>query len=581
VEHETSNLTTRPNANVISLPKAPTGNPGLDSILLGGLPRGRSTLLSGGPGCGKSLIALEFAVRGAADGEPAIYIPFEERPDAVRTNAQTLGWDLVALERERRLFVLDARMDSDPIISGEFDLKGLLAIVDGATRAFGAKRLVLDAIDVLLRFYNDPNRERDQLFALNEWLLERALTTVLTVKRSEGMETNSRYEFLDYLADCVIHLDQRVTDQVTTRRLRIVKYRGSDYGRNEYPYVTAAGGLRVIPISNVELRHKPLGEPVSSGHIALDDLLGGGYHRSSCVTICGASGTGKTTLASVFTCAAASRGEKVLFITFEESMEAVAGAMLSSGTDLRPGLRDGTIMSLSAMPESMGVEEHLLRILDVIEHFEPMHVVVDAVSAARRMGSDRGAFEFLVRLINACRERGLTMILLNQTHGDTLALEIAGEQLSSLVDTILFLRYVESAGETNRVVSAVKSRGREHSNQVREFRITGHGIEIAEVYVGEGGVLTGTARQEKEAWDAAEARRTDAMIEAKRREIDRRRAELQAEEARLTAAVAQAQVELGNLEIEQQKGREGRRTRQSLRSGPEPGEEPAAPGGQT
>lgn len=274
------------------LPKTPTGNPGLDRILRGGLPKGRTTLFSGGPGCGKSLLALEFVLRGAEEGEPGIYVPFEERADSVRTNALTLGWDLAAMERDRRLFIVDTYIDHETVVSGTFDLKGMLAIVEGVVRDIGGKRLVLDAIDVLLRYYHDPAREREQLFALNDWLLERGLTSVLTVKRSGSTENHSRYEFLDYLADCVIQLDQRVTDQVTTRRLRVIKYRGSDYGRNEYPYVTAAGGLRMVPISDVELRHRRLGEPVTSGSARLDEVLGGGYLRSSCVMISGASGAG-------------------------------------------------------------------------------------------------------------------------------------------------------------------------------------------------------------------------------------------------------------------------------------------------
>ncbi len=548
------------------LAKTATGNQGLDRILYGGLPAGRTTIVSGGPGCGKSLLALEFAVRGAGDGEPGIYIPFEERCDAVRANARTLGWDLEDLERQGRLFLLDAPVEPETIVSGSFNLKGLLAIVDGMIRDRGARRLVLDAIDVLLRYYNDVNREREQLFVLNDWLLQRGLTSIFTVKRGEGAENNSRYEFLDYLADCVIHLDQRVSQQVTTRRLRVVKYRGSDYGRNEYPYVTAAGGLRMIPISGVELRHKALGEPVTSGQPELDGVLGGGYLRASSIMIAGASGTGKTTLASVFAAAAAQRREKVLLVSFEESMEAITGAMLSSGTDLRPGLRAGTIMPVSAMPESMGVEEHLLRLLDAIAAFEPQHMIIDAVSAARRMGGERSAFEFLVRLLNVCRERGITLIMLNQTQGDVMALEIAGEQLSSLVDCIVFLRYVEIGGETNRMVSVVKSRGRRHSNQVREFRITDSGIQIADTYSGEGGVLTGTARQEKEARDAVDLRRIESQIEAKRREILRHRAEAQAEAARLGAAVEQAEVELRNMEIERDRAREGRRIRQDMRN---------------
>lgn len=556
-----------PIASPIQLPKVPTGNSGLDRILFGGLPQGRTTLFSGGPGCGKSLVALEFLVRGAQSGEPGIFVAFEERPEAVRTNALTLGWDLAQLEQEGRFYLVDARVGHDTVIAGNFNLKGLLAIIEGIVQEIGARRLALDAIDVALRLYNDPARERDQLFLLNDWLLEHALTTAITVKRSEGQENSARYEFLDYLTDCVIHLDQRVADQVTTRRLRVVKYRGSDYGRNEFPYVTTSGGLRVIPISTTELRHKPLGEPVTSGHPALDETLGGGYRQGACVLIAGASGTGKTTLASTFARAACERGERVLYISFEESAEGIVSAMMSSQTDLRPAIRSGLLRTLTAMPEAMGAEEHLVRIIDVLVEFSPQHVILDAISAARRFGGERAGFDFLVRLISPCRDRGITVLVLNQTPGSVLAGSLSGEEVSSVVDTVVFLRYVEIGGETNRVVSVVKSRGSAHSNQIREFRITANGIDFAEVYTGEGGVLTGAARQEKEALDAIVFRQRAALIEAKQREIARRKAELEAENARMAAAIEQTEAELQGMELEQVKLTDSRRERGGLRTG--------------
>jgi len=551
----------------VQLPRVATGNPGLDEVLFGGLPKGRTTLFSGGPGCGKSILGLEFLVRGALAGHPGILVPFEEHIDAVRANALTLGWDLAALEKQNLIMLVDAHVDHEMVLSGNFDLHGLLGIIDGAARFLKAERLVLDAIDVLLRYFNDAAREREQFFFLNDWLLNRKLTTVLTVKRSDFGNGSGRYEFLDYLADCVVHLDQRVNQQVTTRRLRVVKYRGSNYGRNEYPYVTAPGGITVIPISGAELRHKPLGNPFTSGQPQLDEMLGGGYPQNSCILIAGASGTGKTTLVSLFARTACERGERVLFVGFEESAEALTGAMLSSGTDLRPALKAGTLRPLTSMPEAMGIEEHLVRVAKAIEEFGPHHVVLDAMSAVRRMGSDRAAFDFMVRLVGLCREHGITLLFTNQTKGNEQMGEIAGEETSSLVDTILSLRYIEVGSETNRTIGVVKSRGMSHSNQLREFRITDNGVELAEVYSGEGGVLTGAARQEQEARDAAERRRTTAVVEAKRSEIQRRKAELEAETARLSAAVEQAEIELTQLEIERNKLREDQDTRYAMRGG--------------
>lgn len=551
----------------VTLARVATGNSGFDQVLLGGLPKARTTLVSGGPGCGKSILALEFLVRGCLAGEPGVLVAFEERPEAVLANALTLGWDLAALEDEGLLSLVDAHIDQEMITAGSFDLRGLLAIVEGTAREIGAQRLVLDALDVLLRYFNDPAREREQLFLLNDWLLERKFTSILTVKRTSKSDAAGHYEFLDYLADCVIHLDQRVNEQVTTRRMRVVKYRGSDYGRNEYPFITGQGGLRFVPVSGAELRHKAFGPPVSSGGRKLDEILGGGYPRGSSVLITGPSGTGKTTLVSVFACAAAKRKEKVLFIGFEESSEALVSAMLSSGTDLRPALTSGMLRSITAMPETMGVEEHLVRVIDAIKDFSPDHVVLDAISAMGRSGAANAAFDFLVRLITVCRETGITLLVVNQSLDNASPGEVAAGQASSLVDTIVALRYIEAGGETNRLIDVVKSRGMAHSNQLREFRITDNGVDIADIYSSEGTVLTGTARMEREALDAVDFRRNEALIEAKRSEVARRRAELEAETARLRAAIQQSEAELSELEIETSRAGETREARLKMRSG--------------
>jgi len=283
--------------------------------------------------------------------------------------------------------------------------------------------------------------------------------------------------------------------------------------------------------------------------------------------IAGPSGTGKTTLASMFIRSACERGDRVLFVGFEESIDALISAMLSSGNDLRPALKSHALRPITAMPEAMGVEEHLIRISDALDEFHPQHVVLDAMSAVRRMGSDRASFDFLVSLVSLCRGHGITLVLTNQTTGSEQMGEIAGEEASSLVDTILCLRYIEVGGETNRLIGVIKSRGMQHSNQLREFRITEHGVEVSDIYAGQGGVLTGAARQEKEEQDAIERRRAAAVVEAKRSEITRRRAELEAEKGRLSAAVEQAEIELKQLEIEVRKTTEGRIVRSDMRLG--------------
>ncbi|MBL7062990.1 MAG: AAA family ATPase [Anaerolineae bacterium] len=337
-----------PPTKVGALPKTATYIAGLDEVLEGGLPAGRTTLVNGSPGCGKSVLGLEFVYRGAAAGEPGIFITFEERADAVRANASTLGMALAPLEEADKLFLYAARVDPEMVLAGEFDPKGLLAIIEGKARAMGARRIVLDALDVLLRLYDDPARERTALYAINDWLRDHEMTAVLTVKTPQAPATSSRYEFLDFMADCVIYLDQRVVEQVITRRLRVLKYRGSSHGHNEYPYVITADGMSVIPLSTAGLRHKPLGEKVSCGQARLDTILDGGYRRASCVLISGTSGAGKTALAATFVRAACERGERVLYISFEESEEALVDCMLSPGIDLYPALQAGTLRILTA-----------------------------------------------------------------------------------------------------------------------------------------------------------------------------------------------------------------------------------------
>ena len=309
--------------------------------MYGGLPEGRTTLIEGSPGTGKSIMGLEFLYRGAMAGQAGIFVAFEERASAVRRNALTLGWDLEALEKAGKLAIIEARLDPETIVSGDFNIKALMAIIDGTSKAIGAKRIVFDALDVLLRLFDDPTRERSEMYSLHEWLLDHEMTAILTVKASESNSIFSRYEFLEFMADCVIRLIQRPGEWVSTRELQIIKYRGSDFGRNAYPFVIQPGGISVIPISEFGLQHQALGPHVSSGNEQLDSVLGGGYRQGSSILIAGSSGTGKTTIANTFVKAACDRGEKVLYLGFEESEEAMVATMLSPGIDLRPAIKKG------------------------------------------------------------------------------------------------------------------------------------------------------------------------------------------------------------------------------------------------
>ena len=286
------------------IPKVPTQIAGLDEVLEGGLPRGRTTLVSGGPGSGKTVLGLEFLCRGAMAGEPGVFVTFEERAEAIRMNALSMGWDLAALEKAGKVAIVEARLYGEEVLSGDFDIQGMLAIVGGHAKRIRARRIVMDALDVLLRVYGDPQRERNELYRLHDWLIDRKLTSVLSVKAQLDGNMAHRYEFLDFMADCVIRLDHRVVGQVATRRLRVIKYRGSGFGTNEYPYVIGDHGIVLFPLTKAELTHQPLGPKVSSGLAGLDAMLDGGFRRASCILIAGTSGTGKTTLASTFARAA-------------------------------------------------------------------------------------------------------------------------------------------------------------------------------------------------------------------------------------------------------------------------------------
>lgn len=456
-------------------PKTPTGIPGLDEILLGGVPEGRITLVRGGPGTGKTVLGLEFIYRGAVLGEPGIFVTFEERAEVVRQNARSLGWELEPLERDGRLLILQPDLPANFVESGEFDLSGLLAILDGHSKALGAKRIVIDAADVILRLFRSPHDRENQLFALHYWLWRHGQTAVLTLKMM--LEQSRAHDRLEYMVDCVLHLDNRVIAQVTTRRLRVIKYRGSGFLSNEFPCIITNNGMALMPITRPQLGRKVEGK-VSTGVAGLDSLLDGGLARGTCVLIGGTTGTGKTTIASSFATAACQRQERVLYVNFEESVESLTTSMKSSGFDLTSTLEEGCLNVIASMPESMGAEEHLWRLFQVFDDFAPEHLIVDAISACRRMGSQEVAFDFLVRLLTYCRSRGVTCIFLNQSGPGMSAHSISGVGVSSLVDTLIVLEQDWPSDMHRRRLLIVKSRGSRHSHVFHTFEITDDGIRV-------------------------------------------------------------------------------------------------------
>jgi circadian clock protein KaiC len=550
----------------MSIEKVPTFIHGLDDILDGGFPKGRTTIVNGGPGCGKSILSLEWLYRNALKGQPGMFISFEEKPSDVRLNALTMGWNLSDLEQKGLMFLLDACPKSNMVVSGVFDVSGLLNIIDGKARQMNASNIVLDALDILLRLYENQFLEQNDVYTIHNFLTAKFYTTLMTVKTWQNPSLSNIYSFVDFMADCVIQLDQRVSNQISTRRLRVSKYRGSGFGRNEYPFSISGNGCAILPISTQGLHHKALGDVFSSGNKRLDNLLGGGYRRGSTILISGLTGSGKTTLSGTFIKSICQQDEKVLFIGFEESEGAIVNNLLSPGIDLRPAIENKKLQFITCLPEAMGVEEHLFRIIQRMNSMSPNHLIVDAVSACKRMGGVQSASDFVIRLINLCKENHLTILLINQSLDGNQLYQISGMDISSLIDTAVVLNFKESNGEINRTILVLKSRGLSHSNQYREFLITNHGIELMDVYLGEGGVLTGSARLEKMSRDEQDQRLRKFKIETIQCDIANKEAALFACRAEQQSGIDYAKTELDTLIFENQAIEKGRSERGKWRS---------------
>lgn len=462
----------------VQIPKTATGISGLDEVLQGGLPEQRTTLIKGTAGSGKTVLGLEIMYRSALAGEPVMVVCFEETASVLRQNALAMGWDIASLEQAGTFFLWEAKIDRPTVVSGDFNIDSLLAVIGGKARQMGARRIMIDAIDVLMRIFEDPVRERNELYRLHDWLLEQQFTTILTAKEAEDSVYSSRYDFLDYLADCVLFLDMRVVKQVTTRRLRVLKYRGSGFSSNEYPYLISDDGCIIMPITGMELLYSASNERVSSGNPDLDVLLGGGLQQGTAILVSGPTGSGKTTLAGTFAQHACAQGKRVLYISFEESQKAVINSMLSPGIDLRPAIKKGVLQFHPIMPEAVTPEEHLYRIMCRIETFGPSHLIIDAISACKRMASEQAGFDFIVRLLHFCKQRNMTCVMTNQLESNEQMTDISGIGISSIIDTLMMLRYVELEGHIRRDLVIIKSRGTHHSNRHHLYTITDDGIRI-------------------------------------------------------------------------------------------------------
>ena len=510
------------------LAKAPTGVQGLDEITGGGLPRGRPTLVCGSAGCGKTLLAMEFLVRGATQfGEPGVFMAFEETSKELTENVRSLGFDLDDLVKQKKLAIDFVRVERNEIEeTGEYDLEGLFVRLNHAIDSIGAKRVVLDTIETLFGGLSNMSILRGELRRLFRWLKDKGVTAVITGE--SGDATLTRHGLEEYVSDCVIQLDHRVENQVSTRRLRIVKYRGTTHGTNEYPFLIDEDGISVLPVTSLGLQHEVSNERVSSGVPRLDMMLGGeGYFRGSTVLITGTAGSGKTSLAAHFAAAACQRGERCLSFAFEESPGQLVRNMRSIGIDLEPWVKKGLLQFHSSRAAIHGLEMHLATIHKLVRDFQPRVVIIDPIDTLVTAGTRRDATVMLTRLIDFLKIQEITAHLTNLTSASD-ALGDTDMDISSLVDTWLLLRDLELGGERNRVINVLKSRGMAHSNQLREFLLTDRGVELQDVYLGAEGVLTGSARKAQEAGEKAVAMLRQQEVEGKQRERERRREALEA-----------------------------------------------------
>jgi circadian clock protein KaiC len=503
------------------LAKCLTGIRGLDDITEGGLPRGRPTLLCGGPGCGKTLLAMEFIVRGARDyGEPGVFMTFEESTDDLAKNVASLGFDLPGLVRQKKLALDYVHVERSEIAeTGEYDLEGLFIRLGSMIDEVGAKRVALDTLESLFAGLPNEGILRAELRRLFRWLKQKRVTAVITAEQGHD-NTLTRHGLEEYVSDCVIVLDNRVVNQISTRRLRVVKYRGSKHGTNEYPTMIDEHGLSVLPISSLGLTYPVSRERISSGIPRLDNMLSGkGYYRGTSILVSGTAGTGKSSIATAFADSVCKRGGKVLYCSFEESPDQIIRNMSSIGFHLERHVNKGLLQFHSVRPSLYGLENHLVGIHALTKRFKPEVVVMDPVTNLTTIGDSDEIKAMLTRVIDFFKSAGITALFTSLTQGGS-AYEQSEVGISSLMDSWLLLRMIESASERNRLLYVLKSRGMAHSNQMREFVLSDKGIKLTDVYVGPGGVYTGAARLVQEMHDKAESQTAKQVAERRRRELE-------------------------------------------------------------
>ena len=479
-----------------TLPKTPTGINGLDEITEGGLPKARPTLICGEAGSGKTLFSIEFIVNGATKfNEPGVFIAFEEKSDELSTNVASLGYDLEKLIAQKKIRIDHVHIDRSEIEeTGEYDLEGLFIRLGHAIDSIGAKRVVLDTIENLFSGLSNEGILRAEIRRLFVWLKNKGVTALITGERGEGKLTRQGLE--EYVSDCVILLDHRIQNQISTRRLRVVKYRGSVHGTNEYPFLIDEDGISVLPVTSLKLSNKVTSQRVSTGIPSLDEMLGTkGFYRGSSILVSGTAGTGKTSVAASFINAACMRGDRSIFFAFEESPEQIMRNMKSIGIDLRRHEKSGLLKFHASRPTIYGLEMHLVVIYKLIRQFRPKTIVLDPITNLVTVGDVNEVKLILIRLIDFLQKEQITVMFTaltfnNESNGQP------DEGVSSLVDAWLKVRDLEFNSERNRTVYIMKSRGMKNSNKVREFIITNKGVKLVDIVKGPQGVLTGSARED-------------------------------------------------------------------------------------
>ncbi len=531
--------------------KTPTGIQGVDEITDGGIPKGRPTLVCGAAGCGKTLFSIEFIVRGALEfNEPGVFVAFEERTEELEQNVASLGFDLKKLQKDKKIRLDHVHIERSEIDeTGEYDLDGLFIRLEHAIDSIGAKRVVLDTLENLFSGLSNQLVLRSELKRLFRWLKDKGVTAIITGETGDGLLTRQGLE--EYVSDCVILLENRVTNQISTRFLRIIKYRGSLHGTNEYPFLIDEEGISVLPITSLMLQAGVSSKRLSSGIASLDVMLGGeGFFKGSSILVSGTAGTGKTSIAAFFAHESCKRRERCIYFAFEESPHQIVRNMRSIGVDLEKDIQDGLLEMHAARPTLYGLEMHLVAIHKKIKKFKPKSVILDPITNLVTIGSVSEVKSMLIRLIDFLQTQQITVMFTALTLNNLIS-EQTDEGVSSLVDAWIQVRDIESNGERNRGLYIMKSRGMKHSNQVREFVITNNGLDLIDVYLGPEGVLTGSARETQELNEMTGDVLKSHAVTRKDREIGRKRTVLEAKIASLHEEFASVQEELNKSYIEE------------------------------